>query len=160
MFKIDEYEEKIDYFYDIMIANKDIVEIKISKDKWTLKEIIGHLVDSASNNHQLIIRLQIEREINFLESDVGEWKNVTKIDKFDSLELINLWKGYNYYILYLIKNIEESGLNTILRINGKESILKFIITDYFERHIDWHIELYKKRIEEIIEKILYINYED
>jgi hypothetical protein len=152
MFDIISYENKINGFYKIMVENNNIVDIKLSEEKWTLKEMVAHLIDSASNNHQRIIRLQIDKKINFPTYEAEYWKNVTNIKEFDFIELINLWKGFNYYILHLIKNINENNLNNIWEINGKELSLKFIIEDYFGKHMDWHIELYKNRIEEINKK--------
>jgi len=149
MFNISEYENKINNFYELMIKNKDIADKKISEDKWTLKEMVSHLIDSASNNHQRIIRLQIDKKLIFPAYEAETWKNITKIKDFDFTELINLWKGYNYFILHLIKNISENDLENIWEINGKSLTLKFIIEDYFGNHLDLHIELYKNRIEEI-----------
>jgi hypothetical protein len=149
MFSINEYEEKINNFYEIMISNKDIADIKLSEEKWTLKEMVAHLIDSASNNHQRIIRLQIDEKIIFPVYEAEIWKNVTRIKEYNFLDLINLWKGYNCYILHLIKNIDKNDLNNIWEINGEEISLKFIVEDYFGRHMDWHIELYKNRISEI-----------
>ena len=149
MFLIDDYKEKINSFYELMDSNKNIVDIRVSGDKWTLKEMVGHLIDSASNNHQRFIRLQIEEEINFPAYDPEEWKDFSKIHEFGFMELINLWKSYNFYLLHLVKNIDVKNYNNKWIINDKEMTLKFIIDDYFGRHMDWHIELYKKRIEEI-----------
>jgi hypothetical protein len=136
-----------------MEQNKDIVNIKLTEDKWTLKEMVAHLIDSASNNHQRFIRLQLEQKIKFPAYEAEEWKNITKIKDYDFMELINLWKLYNQYLLYIIKNIEDKSLNNIWEINGKELSLKFIVDDYFERHLNWHIELYNNRINEIKEKM-------
>lgn len=154
IFNITEYKGKIDRFYDLMDKNKDIADVRISDDKWTLKEMVGHLIDSASNNHQRIIRLQIEDRIIFPIYDQDKWKEVTRIEGYDFVALINLWKGYNYFLLHLIQNIEEKDLNNIWEItggglHGQEWTLKFIIEDYFEEHMDWHFDLYKNRIEEI-----------
>lgn len=149
MFNTNEYKEKIDRFYEIMIKNKEITDIKIAHDKWTLKEMLGHLIDSASNNHQRIMRLQIDKKIVFPVYDAENWKNVTKIKDYDFVELVNFWKSYNYFLLHLAKNLNEDALNNVWEIDGKELTLQFIIEDYFVRHLDWHIELYKDRIEEI-----------
>ncbi len=35
------------------------------ENSWAIKEIVGHLIDSASNNHQRFIRLQYTRELTF-----------------------------------------------------------------------------------------------
>jgi hypothetical protein len=67
------------------------------------------------------------------------------------MDLINLWKLYNQYLLYIVKNINENSLDNIWEINGKGLTLKSIIEDYFCRHMNWHIELYNCRIKEIKE---------
>ena len=150
MFTIPEYKTKINTFYELMAKHSDIADKRISEEKWTLKEMIGHLIDSASNNHQRIIRLQIDKKIDFPGYEAEDWKNITKITEFNFTDLINLWKGYNHYILHLIKNISEDNLDNIWEINGKEMTFKFIIEDYFGKHLDWHMELYKNRIQEIL----------
>ena len=126
MFDIGDYEDKINNFYNIMVENSNIADIKLSEKKWTLKEMVAHLIDSASNNHQRIIRLQIDEKITFPSYEAENWKNATKIKEFDFTELIKFWKGYNFYLLHLIKNINENNLNNIWKINEKEISLKFI----------------------------------
>ena len=152
MFQINEYKNKINNFFEIMAKNKNIADIKLSEEKWTLKEMIAHLIDSASNNHQRFIRLQINKNIIFPAYDPEIWKSITRINDFDFLDLINLWKSYNYYLLHIIENIDHNALNNTWKTDEKELTLQFIINDYFENHMDWHIELYKKRIEEIMER--------
>jgi hypothetical protein len=158
MFNIKEYEDKINDFFKIMSKNMNIVDIKLSDDKWTLKEMVAHLIDSASNNHQRFVRLQINNRVVFPNYDPEVWKNITKINEFNILDLIILWKNYNYLLLHLLKIIDANSLNNVWEINPKpetygaernELTLKFIIEDYFGKHMDWHIELYKNRIQEI-----------
>ena len=148
-FNVVEYEERIENFYKIMDQNKDIVDIKISEDKWTLKEMVSHLIDSASNNHQRFIRLQLEADLAFPAYDAEEWKNISNVTEYDFKSIIDLWKYYNFYLLHIISNIKEKNLENIWEINGKQMTLRFIIEDYFERHMNWHIELYKERVNEI-----------
>jgi hypothetical protein len=154
VFNINEYKDKINNFFEIMLENENIVNIKLSEEKWTLKEMVGHLIDSASNNHQRFIRLQIDKKLVFPIFREEDWKSVTKIKEYNFLELINLWKGYNNLLLYIIQNINESDYNNIWEWEGigKEWTLKFTIEDYFGEHMDWHIDLYKNRIEEIKNK--------
>ena len=148
-FNINEYKSTIENFYKIMYQNKDIVDIKLSDEKWTLKEMVSHLIDSASNNHQRFIRLQLETKINFPEYEAEEWKNKTKIDEYNFISLINFWKEYNYYLLHIIQKIEANKLENIWEVNKKQLTLKFLIEDYFESHMNWHIELYEERMKEI-----------
>ncbi len=149
MFPIQEYEDRINSFYQLMRRHSPISDIKLSEEKWTLKEMIGHLIDSASNNHQRFIRLQLDTIIEFPAYDAEEWKTVTKIQDFDLSALIELWKGYNLFLLHLIKNISEDSFHNTWKINGEEVNLQILIEDYFSRHLNWHIELYKSRIAEL-----------
>ena len=153
VFNINEYSERIEYFYEIMVQNKDIVEIKLSEEKWTLMEMVSHLIDSATNNHQRFIRLQLETNLIFPTYEEEEWKNVTKINGYNFSSLINLWKEYNLYLLHIVKNVDENKLDNKWELNGKKFTLKFIIDDYFGKHMKWHIDLYNRRIKEIKKEI-------
>jgi hypothetical protein len=42
---------------------------KVSPDKWSKKEILGHLIDSATNNHQRFVRAQFETPQIYYEQD-------------------------------------------------------------------------------------------
>lgn len=60
------YKEVVENFHVFLSSiNSDISNIKISEDKWSLREIIGHLIDSASNNHQRFVRLQYSDLLDF-----------------------------------------------------------------------------------------------
>jgi len=154
MLDIDGYKTRIDNFYETMEQNIDIIDIKLSDEKWTLREMVGHLVDSASFMHQVIIRFQLDENLNFLAYDAESWKNTTKIGNYDFMHLINLWKEYNYFQLYLINRIDENNLNKIWERNGNIRTLKTQIEDCFERHMKLHVDLYNERINEI-RKYLY-----
>lgn len=92
LMQVEEYREAIDKFFDLMKKHEDISAVCIDETKWTLKEMVGHLIDSASNNHQRFIRLQIENEILFPFYDPEEWKNISKVNSLDYTDLISFWK--------------------------------------------------------------------
>ena len=52
MLNYRKHEKIVDTFESVMIESRKISEVKLRSDERTLKEIIGHLTDSASNNHQ------------------------------------------------------------------------------------------------------------
>ncbi|MDR1910766.1 MAG: hypothetical protein LBQ52_00250 [Helicobacteraceae bacterium] len=147
-FNIGEYEKLIDGFHKIMQENIEIADIKLSADRWTLKEMVSHLIDSASNNHQRFIRLQLEAKISFPLYEAESWKNATKIGGYNAINLINLWKEYNYFLLHIIKNIDDESQKHIWEIGNERKTLKYLVEDYFS-HINWHTELYQKRVDEI-----------
>jgi hypothetical protein len=83
----------IDFYAKSCTIKDEIASIKLSDDKWSLKEIIGHLVDSASNNHQRFVRLQIESNLKF-PSYHYSWIDIEKYNLMNYNDLINLWKYF------------------------------------------------------------------
>ena len=71
---ISKFEKIIENFYkNISSVDDQIASIKLSEDKWMLKEMIGHLVDSTSNNHQRFIRLKENKTLEFPQYDQEFW---------------------------------------------------------------------------------------
>ncbi len=118
--------------------------------KWSPKEIVGHLIDSASNNHQRFVRAQFTDELIFSGYEQESWVRVQNYQGKDWTELVQLWKLYNQHILYLVALIPEET-RTRLRarhnlhqiasdtISENESVtLDFFIRDYLD-HMKKHL---------------------
>ena len=144
-----EYRHLIDNFFTLMNLHKDIASIRINETKWTLKEMIGHLIDSASNNHQRFIRLQTDKEISFPFYDPEEWKNISKVNNVDFSQLIALWKNYNDFLIHIIANINPANLTNIWKTSEGNKSLSFLVSDYFS-HMKIHYEMFEERAAEII----------
>ena len=139
---------RIESFEILMTRNADLADIRLAPDKWTLKEMIAHLIDSASNNHQRFVRLQLEPVLVFPKYDAEEWKNATRITSFDYSTLVTLWKTYNALLLHLIENMNPGALNHVWRRDDKDISLEALILDYFA-HMDLHRKMFADRVEEI-----------
>jgi len=114
---------------------------KPSPEKWSKKEIIGHLVDSATNNHHRFVRGQFE-QIPKITYDQDKWNKHNFYQQMDSRLLIAFWTIYNKQLLALIKLIpKESLVNQVetgeLGEKSKMSI-GFLIEDYVE-HLEHHL---------------------
>ncbi|MDQ1708555.1 MAG: hypothetical protein QOJ88_1766 [Pyrinomonadaceae bacterium] len=77
-------------------------------DKWSPKEIIGHLIDSASNNHQRFVRAQFSDDLIFAGYEQEGWVRVQDYQGESWPELVQLWKLYNQHILHLLTRIPEA----------------------------------------------------
>ena len=149
MLDYEKYEKMVDDFETLMIKNRDISEIKLGPDKWTLKEIVGHLIDSASNNHQRFVRLQIDNEITLSGYGAEEWVSLSNIQNLDYSFVVGFWKMYNKFLINLIKNIKPPSMQNVWKIkNGEEYTLKFLIEDYFT-HMKSHFQMFIDRQQEI-----------
>ena len=108
--------------------------------KWCKKEILGHLIDSAGNNHQRFVRMQIENKLNLPQYKQNEWVEVQKYRNRNWIDLVKLWMGLNMHIVHVFENVDASKLgNTALFPEYGELTLQFIIDDYVD-HMEHHLK--------------------
>ncbi|WP_158797689.1 DinB family protein [Pedobacter sp. L105] len=107
-------------------------------NKWSKKEILGHLVDSANVNIQRFIRGQIEDNPSiYYEQD--EWVSVQGYQEYDDEKLITLWESLNRHLAYLVNRIPDTDLSrTCLMKNGEPRSLQYLVEDYLS-HLQHHI---------------------
>ncbi len=110
--------------------------------------MIGHLVDSASNNHQRFVRLQLTQSLEFPAYDTEKWKQVESLNVFDWQKLIDLWKYYNDLLLHIIESMKDEFLDHYWIKDGERLTLERLIKDYYA-HIQWHIDLFDQRLQEL-----------
>ncbi len=113
---------------------------KPAPDKWSKKEILGHLIDSAANNHQRFVRMQIENNLQLLSYEQEQWVSVQHYNTVSWNELIRLWEAYNLHLLHILWNMNPAKLSNTATIEGlNESTLEFIVEDYVG-HLKHHLE--------------------
>jgi hypothetical protein len=107
--------------------------------KWSKKEIIGHLLDSAANNHQRFVRGQFEQDPK-ITYDQDKWNESNYYLKIGSAQVISFWEIYNRHLLEVIKNIPETKLQNKVNTGGETShTLEFLIGDYLD-HMEHHLK--------------------
>ena len=131
----------------IKLSENDISGKKNFQNR-TIREIMGHLIDSASNNHQRIIRLQYNSKLNFPDyrQDNDQWIKIQNFQEENWEDLLNLWKYYNIHLTHIFKNIDNSKLrNTWIDFEGNVVTLEEMVTSYL-----FHINLHFGEIEELL----------
>jgi hypothetical protein len=78
-----------------------------AQGKWSPKQIIGHLIDSASNNHQRFVRAQFTDDLVFPSYQQEEWVRAQRYDQEPWEQLVQLWKHYNKHLLHLMSVVPE-----------------------------------------------------
>jgi len=122
-----------------------------SEDGWAPIEILGHLVDSAANNHQRFVRGQFTGDLVFPGYEQDQWVSGQKYRAASWPDLIQLWSSYNLHLAHVASVIPKDVLtkprtaHTLNQIafnlvDKKEpATLEYLIRDYVD-HLQHHLK--------------------
>jgi mannose-6-phosphate isomerase-like protein (cupin superfamily) len=86
---------------------------------WSAREIIGHLIDSAANNHPRFVRGQLEDHLDFAGYAQEEWVSVQQYQSLEWKDLVGLWRLYN---LHLANVMEAAPTEVRHRLHTRHSL--------------------------------------
>lgn len=120
----------------------EAITLRRNSQNRTIKQILGHLIDSASNNHQRMVRLQYSKDLLFFpdyRQDNDLWIALQDYQHTDWYNLIQLWKFYNLHIIQVIQSVDKSKLDSYwCDFEGTKVTLKDMIEGYLD-HLLLHI---------------------
>ncbi len=106
---------------------------------WSRRKVLGHLIDSASNNHQRFVRASLQDSLEFPAYDQNNWVQLQVPEEASWSLLTALWANYNRYIAHVIAHLPPSKLDVPCRIGTSEAVtLGFLAEDYL-RHMLHHL---------------------
>jgi len=107
--------------------------------KWSRKQIIGHLIDSASNNHQRFVRAQQTASLSFPPYEQNHWVESQHYNDRAWSALVTLWHAYNAHLAHVIAKIPDRHLSVPCVIESAKPVtLEFLATDYVA-HLRHHL---------------------
>ncbi|MQR94424.1 DinB family protein [Fictibacillus phosphorivorans] len=111
-----------------------------SPNKWSKKEILGHLCDSAINNTERFVKIQYEKQPYVIQPyDQEQWVVIQSYQKRPIDEILVLFQTLNKQIINILMNIPEEKLSYLCDIgNNQQKTLAWLIQDYLE-HMEHHI---------------------
>lgn len=136
--------------FDVLLQSTDLslTHVRVAEGAWTLTEIVGHLVDSAANNHQRFARLISGNLEQFPPYEAEMFVAVQQYDGCDFAEMVKFWRQYNWMLMHIMRAIPATALeNKWQRPDGAKS-LRTLIEGYFE-HIQMHTDHYRERMQQI-----------
>ncbi len=119
---------------------------KPTADVWSAKEILGHLIDSASNNHQRFVRAQLAGELAFPDYQQTGWVASQGYQTRPWGELIEFWVLYNHHLAHVIRRIPERAANVPCRLGANEPITLTALVQHYLGHVRHHLEQIKQRL--------------
>ena len=128
---------------------EEAIEARLNHGDWSVKEIVGHLIDSASNNHQRFVRLQVADGLSFPDysQDNDAWVSIQRYQKAPWEDLIALWQHFNFHLARIIRTVDERCIDHIWVVNEDTSItLGELMIDYL-RHLKTHLQQIRERLD-------------
>jgi hypothetical protein len=107
--------------------------------KWSPKQVIGHLIDSAANNHQRFVRAQEGVAYSGPGYAQDHWVAVQGYQESTWDDLIALWRAYNRHLARVIERIPDARRGTVMTIGSDApKTLGFVASDYVH-HLRHHL---------------------
>ena len=108
--------------------------------KWSRKQVLGHLIDSASNNHQRFVRASLQGELKFPPYDGDAWVDVQGYADRPWARIVALWTEYNLQVLHLIEHLPAAKHGAPCVVEAASPVtLEFLMRDYVQ-HLEHHLE--------------------
>ncbi len=132
------------------VEEENLTAPRNSQDR-SIRQILGHLVDSASNNTHRIVHLQYQSSpLSFpnyaIHGNNDRWIALQDYQHEDWHNLVNLWKYSNLHLVHVINNIDPNKLKHHWD-SGDEGMISLeeMVISYLP-----HMELHLREIEELI----------
>ena len=126
------------------------VRVRPAPGRWSIKEIIGHLIDSATHNHHRFVQAQFTEDLAFPGYVQDDWVKRQRYQDSPWPALATLWAGYNEHLMHLVRAIPAAVLtrpranHTLDQIawrpvpRDQPATPAYLIEDYVE-HLDHHL---------------------
>jgi hypothetical protein len=85
----------------------DATAMRPAPGKWSPREIIGHLVDSASNNHQRFVRAMFQDDLVFVGYAQDDWVASQHYQDAPWTDLVTLWASFNRHLARVMCRVPE-----------------------------------------------------
>lgn len=130
-----EYTGKFNAIHDSEFSNKPL------PNKWSKKEVVGHLIDSAQNNLRRFIVAQYETQAPYIVYEQDFWVNANGYQQMKKEEVITLWRLVNERICNVLNAMPESNYEKQCNTGDSEvqlHSLQWLAEDYI-RHMKHHL---------------------
>jgi hypothetical protein len=144
MMKVDRLH-RIEKTYQLFRTFPD-PNLREKEGGWSIKEILGHLFDSASNNHQRLLRYVKGGELKFPGYDQEEFVRRANYQEFEYLDLLSLWHRQNNLLFHIYDHIPEEDRESSIRVGDREAVsIRRLMEDYFA-----HMEVHEEQVKRIL----------
>jgi hypothetical protein len=135
----------------LLTIDDDAAARPTAPGKWSRKEIIGHLIDSATNNHARFVRALTSDDLVFEGYDQEAWVRLQRYNERGWADLVALWRDYNLHIASIMSAADRDALDrphshhSLDRIafvpvaTSEPATLAYLMRDYIA-HLEHHLD--------------------
>ena len=128
----------LDYSPQLKKIDEEDYAAKPNPKKWSKKEILGHLIDSAQSNIRRFVVAQYE-DVPKIEYNQDAWVAISDYQHYPTQDLIELWKLLNKHISVILSNTSEEMLQKKCATNSPEThTIEWLAEDYV-KHLLHHL---------------------
>jgi hypothetical protein len=132
---------------------KERVLRKPASNRWSPQEELGHLLDSAANNHQRIVRTQLQDKPSMPGYDGDRWVELHRYQKRDWRDLITIWHAMNEQLLTAAAAVPAVDWDRTCTINNSEPVtLAFVFEDYLH-HMVHHLRHIGVEVDDLLSSL-------
>ena len=125
-------------------------EVPRAEDHWSSKQIIGHLIDSATNNHARFVLGQLKDDLLFAGYDQNGWVSTNHYQQAPWTQLVDLWRAYNLHLHHVMTHAAKEKMTTPCTLHTLQEIafktvpqseavtLEYLMKDYVD-HLKHHL---------------------
>ena len=148
---LDDFKQTIDSASTKLLDLSEAqAETPRAEDQWSAKQIIGHLIDSAANNHARFVLGQLKEDLVFPGYDQDGWVSTNHYQEASWPQLVGLWRSYNLHLHHLMSHADKQKLSTPCTLHTLEEIafravpksepvtLAYLMQDYVA-HLKHHL---------------------
>jgi len=120
-------------------TGEDAAARPVKPGAWSRKQILGHLVDSASNNHQRFVRCALNGGLTgWPDYDQNRWVELQNYQDAPWAALVEFWAGYNRLLHHVLRHIPKEALAFRCHVEGSDKPLGEAAGSYLE-HLEHHL---------------------
>lgn len=108
---LDDFQQTIERATErLLLMPEEETTTPKSEGKWSARQIVGHLIDSAANNHHRFVRAQFSDDLVFPGYEQDAWVAVQRYNDEQWSRLVELWRQYNLHLVHVMSAVPETEL--------------------------------------------------
>jgi hypothetical protein len=112
---------------------------KPQPEKWSKKEILGHLIDSAANNHQRFVRAGYKAALDFPAYAQNEWVRIQGHQEGDWSLMVELWSAYNRYLCGVLERLPAEASSELCNFGKEGPVPLEEVVKGYQAHLRHHV---------------------